>query len=82
MRCKSLNLEFTAKLYAKIEVAFTVFMAVLKFLNKKSTKNLNYTFVQCQSYTIKSEFSLQATSFDSNSEPSSGLFIEQKNKKI
>jgi len=53
MPYKSLNLEFTAKLYAKIEVVFTVSMAVLKFVNTKSTKNLNYTFVQCWSPIMK-----------------------------
>jgi len=47
MPCKSQNLEFTAKLYAKIEVAFTLSMAIFKFVYKKSTKNPNYTFVQC-----------------------------------
>jgi len=53
MPCKSLNMEFTAKLYVKIEVTFTVIMAVFKFENKIGYKNRNYTFVQCQSYTKK-----------------------------
>ena len=45
MPCKSLNSEYTAKLYAKTEVTFTVIMAVFKFVNnKKTTKNSQLYF--------------------------------------
>jgi len=38
MTCKSLNLEFTAELYAKIEVAFTLSMVVFKICEQKKKK--------------------------------------------